>query len=406
MPIKFLMYSHDGYGLGHFYRLLKLSAFLQAEVRDLSILLLAECRISGLRLPPRVDYVKFPGVLAMRDIKKAKSLPLSFDEVIEIRKQIIFATALAYQPHLFLVDFLPTGVANELLPSLLALKRGSSKTKLIYGLRDIIGDKDVLSWWLTEDMKTALEELYDEIWVYGCKALYDPVKEYQLPNSIAKKVRYCGYLGIEPTTRPREELRRILGIETEKFVLVTVGYGWDGFPVLDTYLNALELLPEDVSFTSLLITGPGLPPEQRDYLRRRCHQITSNRRDRRQRINLLEFSVRLLDYMAAADVVVTRGGYNTVCEILSLEKQAVIVPRTYPNQEQLIRASLFDRLGLIRMLHPDHLSPETMAQAILAAFHASPPSRQRLSEAGLDLNGLQPVKDHYLRLATEIGKPG
>ena len=42
------------------------------------------------------------------------------------------------------------------------------------------------------------------------------------------------------------------------------------------------------------------------------------------------------------------GGYNTFCEILSFDKRALIVPRTAPRMEQIIRASpRAEELGLV-----------------------------------------------------------
>lgn len=51
------------------------------------------------------------------------------------------------------------------------------------------------------------------------------------------------------------------------------------------------------------------------------------------------------------------GGYNTVSELLSLRRPALIVPRVVPRQEQLIRAQALSRRGLVRMLHPGELTP-------------------------------------------------
>jgi predicted glycosyltransferase len=120
-------------------------------------------------------------------------------------------------------------------------------------------------------------------------------------------------------------------------------------------------------------------------------------------VKFIEFSPQLLEYMAAADLVVSMGGYNTLVEILTLEKRALVIPRVHLDWEQLIRASLFERLGLIRMLHPDQLSPETLAAALLGALDDPAPSRQRLQAIGLDLNGLDQVKAHALRLLGERG---
>ncbi|MGH7412344.1 MAG: glycosyltransferase family protein, partial [Candidatus Methylomirabilis sp.] len=331
-----------------------------------------------------------------------KYLPLPFEEVKRLRERIIFETLSAYQPHLFLVDLRPVGVAGELLSTLRALNADRRRPALVLGLRDVVGDPEIVrARWQADGAMHVLEGLYDEIWVYGCQALYDPIKEYQLPDTVARKVRFCGYLGIEPLAASLEETRRELGIASETFVLVTVANGRVGFPVLDAYLRALELLPKGLEIFSLVVGGPDLPQRDREAVRHRCRQIATTRPDRPARF--IDFSSQLLDYMAAADLVVSMGGYNTLVEIITLEKRAIVIPSVQPHLEQFIRASIFGRLGLFRMLRPDELSPERMAEALLAALEEPPPSRQHLQAVGLDLNGLHEVKDHVLRLLAERG---
>ena len=48
---------------------------------------------------------------------------------------------------------------------------------------------------------------------------------------------------------------------------------------------------------------------------------------------------------AESDVVVSQAGYNTICELLSFSRRAILVPRSEPVREQLIRA----RLGILAM---------------------------------------------------------
>ena len=70
--------------------------------------------------------------------------------------------------------------------------------------------------------------------------------------------------------------------------------------------------------------------------------------------------------MDKAAAIVAMGGYNTFCEILSLDKRALIVPRTHPRLEQHIRAVEAERLGLVRMLSEDRgkRDPRLMAAAL------------------------------------------
>ena len=73
--------------------------------------------------------------------------------------------------------------------------------------------------------------------------------------------------------------------------------------------------------------------------------------------------------------VVAMGGYNTFCEVLSLDKRALIVPRTEPRLEQFIRASRAAELGLVGMLSDDgNYDPAVMAAALRALPRQNLPS--------------------------------
>jgi len=82
--------------------------------------------------------------------------------------------------------------------------------------------------------------------------------------------------------------------------------------------------------------------------------------------------------MGKAAGVVCLGGFNTFCELLSQNKRSLIVPRVMPRAEQLLRAESAQRLGLVRMLHPDHLSPETLADALVRLPTQAPPANHRI----------------------------
>ena len=106
-------------------------------------------------------------------------------------------------------------------------------------------------------------------------------------------------------------------------------------------------------------------------------------------IEIIEFDNRMEDLVAGAQAVVSMGGYNTVCEILSFDKPALVVPRTVPREEQLIRASRASELGLFDMLLPeDAENPAKMAAALKALPHRAPPS---VNSCGLKLDGLENI---------------
>src|SRR5439155_23058305 len=72
--------------------------------------------------------------------------------------------------------------------------------------------------------------------------------------------------------------------------------------------------------------------------------------------------------MAAADAVVSMGGYNSVCEALAVARPLVIVPRETHKVEQAIRAEVLAARGVARCVHPKDLNGETLAAALAWAL--------------------------------------
>jgi predicted glycosyltransferase len=66
-----------------------------------------------------------------------------------------------------------------------------------------------------------------------------------------------------------------------------------------------------------------------------------------------------------AAAVITMAGYNSLCEVLALRKKALVIPRSGPSAEQRIRSQIFSQQHLIRMLDPDHLTPERLAHELM-----------------------------------------
>jgi predicted glycosyltransferase len=77
------------------------------------------------------------------------------------------------------------------------------------------------------------------------------------------------------------------------------------------------------------------------------------------------------------------GGYNTVCEVLSFEKHALIVPRVRPGREQWIRAQRMQEMGVLTALHPDELTPRAVGEWLARDLGAPPASRSRIDFGGL-----------------------
>jgi predicted glycosyltransferase len=368
-----LMYSHDTYGLGHIRRTMVIASHLLRE--HINILILTGSPIVGrFSFPEQMDFVRIPGM-----IKKTNEeyLPLSIKidsrHVLNIRKNIITATAKAFKPHLFIVDKEPLGLKQEVLPTLKWLKRCMPETRTILGLRDIMDDAaTVQEDWKRKGVYEILHQLYSEIWVYGNQSFYDPIREYAIPGRISEKMLFTGYIPRKiPGKKATKQLRKEQGlVNDEKLVVVTTGGGGDGFAVMDTYLSMLESASSSLPFKSVLITGPFMAEQETKEVIERA---------RRLGVRTYQFCRIMEKMLAAADLVVSMGGYNTVCEILSQGTPALIIPREVPRKEQLIRAQVLYHHKLVDYIPWNSFSPVTLRERILAILERPEPYRDVIS---------------------------
>ncbi len=386
--MKLLIYSHDAYGLGNIRRMLAICDHLLNTVSHLSILLISGSPLlHSFRLPHRLDYIKLPCIRRDEQGKlSAKYLQEEADITLKLRSELICSTALAFQPDLILVDKKPYGLGQELLPTLQALRQRSPRTRCLLLLRDILdAPSRTLEEWQVQDTYGAMRSYYDQVLVVGCAQIFDLCREYQIPQDLQAKIRYCGYIRKPKSSIRSLQIRKQLGIPPDQImVAVTPGGGEDGFLLLDTYLQAIRQTSLGSSLHSLVIQGPDLPAAQQSRIAALIQNQTQ--------VQGLEFTEDPMAYWEAADLIVSMAGYNTISEILSLRKRAVVVPRIKPGVEQLIRADRMAALGLLRFIHPDQLTPESLIKMVENTLEQDPP------EISLDMNGLPRIRDSILSL--------
>jgi len=382
---RVLVYSHDTFGLGNIRRMLEISRHLVESDPDVSVLIITGSpMLHAFRIPARIDYVKLPCLArTLQGNYASKYLDLSLEEAVRLRANVIRSAVLDFQPDLILVDKKPFGVKDELADVLTPLSARGRRPKLVLLLRDILDSPEATTpVWRKNRYYEAISAYYDEVLVVGTPEVFDLGTEYAFPRRAASKINYCGYIARSPSRRSRHAVRKELGIgAAERLVLATAGGGEDGFALLRAYLDALSRLPAASMPRSLVVCGPEMSEPQRDELAALAR--------RAQGVTLQPFSDDMMSLIDAADLVVCMGGYNTVCEVLTLGKRAIVVPRVRPVQEQWIRAQRMAARGLLRALHPDELSAQTLGAAVceeLAGLER--PSR---TVPALNMEGLENV---------------
>ena len=374
---KIAVFTHDTYGLGHVRRSLHILGALSRRLPDASLLLITGSPLrEPLRgLPPNADYVKIPTVVKTGSPQsQPPHLTLSVNEVTRLRGHIVRETVLGFSPDVFLVDNFPLGSLRELLPTLCELR--GLPTRTVLGLRDILDEPAVIrSDWRRQEIYEVLDLYYDKILVYGMPEILDIIEAYSLPQRIAQKVRYCGYLTWnEPFDTRTDHFRQEFG-GTGPLVLATGGGGGDAFPMLSLFLETLQELPR---ISSLVFSGPLMREADRAELHRKARAVSN--------VILKDFVPDLRAYLATADLVVSMCGYNTAAEIAVQRPRAIVIPRTWrygehasragsgSEGEQIMRARALERLGVVRVLELEGLKAKDFALAIESALAEPRPS--------------------------------
>ncbi len=357
---RIVVYTHDTYGLGNIRRMLAVAEHLNSTIENVSLLIISGSpMLHSFRLEDGIDYVKLPTITrSTQGDYQSRTPGLSLKDTIKMRSGLILTTIRDFRPDIILVDKKPLGLHKELTPVLHYLQQKKTKTRLFLILRDILDAADVThTYWKNKGYFKAIDRYYEKVLILGSQSVFNASQAYRFPQSVKDKTHYCGYLmrNISNLKIP-QWVRKELGLQQEKIILVTPGGGADGEHILTHFLEFWQSHDLGEKVHAVVVYGPELSGETKNKLTEYSKSC--------QQLSLFEFTPHLLSYMQASDVVVSMGGYNTLCETLSLNKKVVCIPRTLPVEEQLMRARCFSALGLLAFINPDELSAHQLSIAI------------------------------------------
>ena len=100
----------------------------------------------------------------------------------------------------------------------------------------------------------------------------------------------------------------------------------------------------------------------------------------------------MADAYACADVLISRAGANTLCEILALRKPALLIP--YPKAasrgDQILNAESFQARGLSRVLMQEDMTVESLTRSVFDLYRDRGQIYEKMAEEP-SANGTQNV---------------
>ena len=390
--MRFLFYSHDSVGLGSARRQLAVASALNRIAPDAKMLLTTSVdEAVQFDLPPMLNTFKLPGIQKQPNGEYSNSrLGISGAGLRAMRSALLHETLKRFQPTVIIVDKHPFGVGGE-LDSVLATAKASG-VRLVFGLRDILDDASaVRREWDLSRTQQRMAALYDLVLIYGKSSVYDPVDQYQFPAVLAQHAEYCGYVvnqqggklqpdDISATVLPNRDGRPA--------VLCAVGGGEDGAELLRIFIQAAA----GANWQGFVVAGPLLPDREKGVLAKLAAK---------NGVSWQIFNPHLARLFATANALVCMGGYNTLSEALSVGIPTVCIPRTKPRSEQLLRATAFERLGLLQTIPSAELNAVSLAHKVSAAIKDSREDIFHRANTLLTFDGARQAASHILKLAAD-----
>ncbi|MDA8195815.1 MAG: glycosyltransferase [Actinomycetota bacterium] len=333
---RVVIYSHDTYGLGHLRRNIALAEALVKSSKAMRIVIVTGSRVaSSFETPSQVELVELPPVVKVGvDEYEAQGIKIPISLIKRARAAIIIDVIKRFSPEIFYVDHSPLGMGQELRPVLDFLTNKRPSILRYIGLRDIIDSpENIKSGWGADGQLEAISTLYNRAFVFGERHLFDLAQAYHLSGTGG--LHYLSYIGkpefIEAGKRRSETFSD--PNFTGGHLLVTSGGGGDGLPLCELGVK----LGVATGHKTIVVTGPLMDKEALARLMKLAEGHSN--------IEVIEFCTNFEALVAKARVALSMGGYNTTLELAAARVPTIYLPRTYPRQEQLVRALIFEGLG-------------------------------------------------------------
>jgi predicted glycosyltransferase len=359
-----LFYCQHSLGLGHAVRSFLLAGALAEHFRV--VLACGGELPKGLTAPEAVDLVALPA-LASRNGALVTSDADDLERARRRRRELLLDTFRSVRPSAVVVELFPFGrrrFADELVPLLEEGRAATPRPLLVSSVRDILvgrgPDQNA-----HDTICCVLANRYlDAVLVHSDPRFARLEESFRPGIPLRVPVWHTGFVArdLDPGPTDLQEPR----------IMVSAGGGLVGEPLLRAALEARRHLPEGLRME--IVAGPFCPEGAWNGLRRVASRTAG--------VELHRFVPDLGERLASASASVSQCGYNTALDVIRAGVPALVVPFAEGREdEQRRRAAALERLGAVKVLHPESLEAPALAKKIRALL------RFRPSPVDLDFDG-------------------
>ncbi|MCP4315841.1 MAG: glycosyl transferase [Hyphomicrobiales bacterium] len=361
---KVLFYVQHLLGVGHVFRAMRIVAGLVGSGFDVELIYGGQRLQNFQSHDAKVHFL--PSLNSARgDFSQLVTADgtVADDRYRDNRRDRVLEILATCRPDIVITEAFPFGRRQmhfELLPLMDAVQSMDRKPRVFSSIRDILqeGNKPSKDWQTVE----LINRYFDGVLVHGDRNLVELAATFPFTAEIAKQIHYTGIV-----TPPRDQ---DTAAPQERYdVVVSAGGGLLGRELIFAAAEARKSSPfKDARWC--ILTGPYMAAEDRKRLEKYDMEIH-------------QFIPDLHRVLKTAQLSISLTGYNTVADIMAAGCRAIVAPQWNKKEtEQLRRAELLSKLGLVEMLAHDEKTPSALSAAIDRVMSAPPPDWSMIRQDG------------------------
>lgn len=371
--LDILIYAQDGRGLGHVSRSAAIGMALRRLYPQLKVLLLTGFRETQMLLGEcPLDWMKLPSYDTL--IKKGKAQGKIGDMNLKncylgpARETFIESIIWEFRPRLILVDHLPLGRRDELSSSLILSL--DTDTRWVLGMRSISGNDNKL--WSEESRKT-FKKHYDSLLWYGDKSILGCANHERLEGFFSTQAKETGYVSrfMEISHWQKD------GIKGASNVVSLPWMTKEGKSLLNTISGTLKKMGNRHGHWRFFVN---------------MRDLSKHAAQEKKAIEKLSFcsfeqlSDQYFNALKNANLLITYGGYNSLCDAITAGVPSIVVTRTLNDQEQEEHVKRYQEAAGEQIVHlrEGMISSEMLYRAIESQINMEKRKRPLIKLSGAE----------------------
>ena len=371
--LDFLLYAHDGRGLGHASRSIAIGLALRRLYPQCKTLFVSGCKQAAALIGNgTLDWMKLPSystTIVKGRAEGGYGHSNFYKSVLgQLRTEMLASIMTIFQPRIVLVDHAPTGKRNELFRAQEVTR--DADTRWVLGLRGIIGDdKDV---WADAAIQ-CFKNYYDLILWYGDTQAMGS----KYPKIIAQR------FGVNPVetgyVSRLMESKRLLASEKDRLAgTISIPWGTEAtWKFVKKIYEAIKGIGESYGPWRLFVDR-----EKKEMIQDLFRNLPFCTVD--------AVSERYIPSLVKSRVAMVYAGYNSIGDVLASRIPAVVLLRDLKDREQQTHV---DRLlpfikEYVTVLPESNTDIQALQQALESQLRAPPWHNEILNMKGAEFSAL------------------